>query len=371
LYLHQLKLLNYKNYANIKLGFKNDFVVLTGENGAGKTNLLDAVYQLSFCKSNFQHRDVLLVKQEEDFFRIEGHYRYNEEEHKTVIKFSNSSKKITEYDGKSIDKMSDHVGRIPLIFIGPRDIQLIFDGSSERRRFIDTGICQLDKSYLQNLLIYNRVLSQRNSYLKSMPSYQIEEDLLKSYDMQLIDPATKLFETRNFFIKQFSVLFSEVYKSISGDKENVSCDYKSQLTESNKDLGILLAESRDKDLVLQRTTHGIHKDDIVFKMNEMKLKQFGSEGQLKTFLLSMKLAMWHVIQKETTLSPILLLDDIFAKLDSNRVSNLLRYLQEHCQTQILITDTDKTRVSDILSAMKFNHEVHYINNNNIELIHEA
>jgi len=239
LYLHQLKLLNYKNYANIKLGFKNDFVVLTGENGAGKTNLLDAVYQLSFCKSNFQHRDVLLVKQEEDFFRIEGHYRYNEEEHKTVIKFSNSSKKITEYDGKSIDKMSDHVGRIPLIFIGPRDIQLIFDGSSERRRFIDTGI--------------------------SMPSYQIEEDLLKSYDMQLIDPATKLFETRNFFIKQFSVLFSEVYKSISGDKENVSCDYKSQLTESNKDLGILLAESRDKDLVLQRTTHGIKN---IFIVNE-------------------------------------------------------------------------------------------------------
>jgi len=368
-YLHQLRLTNYKNYSSVRLDFQHDFVIFTGQNGAGKTNLLDAIYQLSFCKSNFQHRDALLVKTGEDLFRIEGQYKHEGEQYKTVIKYSSSSKKVTEFDGKSIGKMSDHVGRIPLVFIGPRDIQLFFDGSDERRRFMDSGICQLDKTYLQNLLIYNRVLAQRNSYLKSLPAHQIDTDLLNSYDKQLVTPAHQIFEKRKIFIERFSILFTDVYKHISGDQEVVSCDYKSQLLDN--ELTTLLIENRKKDLILQRTTQGIHKDDIVLKMKGLALKQFGSEGQLKTFLLSMKLAMWHVIKNETTLSPILLLDDIFAKLDSNRVKNLLNYIQQYCKTQILITDTDQERVSDILTAIEFNHEVYHIDNNSINQIHEA
>jgi len=369
LYLRLLKLTNYKNYTSVKLSFNHDFIVFTGQNGAGKTNLLDAVYQLSFCKSNFQHRDALLVKTDEDFFRIEGHYRHDDDKHKSVIKYSKPAKKVTEFDGQTIGKMSDHVGRIPLVFIGPRDIQLFFDGSIERRRFMDSGISQLDKSYLQNLMVYNRVLAQRNSYLKSMPAHQIDGDLLNSYDKQLIVPARELFVKRKAFIHRFSKLLEDVYKNISNDKEQVTCEYKSQLSEH--DMATLLTENRSRDLILQRTSQGIHKDDMVFKMNDRPLKQFGSEGQLKTFLLSMKLAMWHVIKNETTLSPILLLDDIFAKLDSNRVRNLLSYIQEYCKTQILITDTDQTRVSDILSTIQFNHEVYYIENNSVKHIHEA
>ena len=349
--------------------FDKPVVIFCGQNGTGKTNMLDAIYQLSFCKSNFQHKDSLLVTRGETLFRLEGNYENDGDPHKTVIKFSAKTKKEIEYDGKKISKISDHVGKIPLVFIGPRDIQLFFDGSIERRRFLDTGLCQIDNQYLHKLVTYNRILVQRNSYLKSTSPHTADFALIQSYDEQLENPGLFIYEKRMDFVNRLSTIFNEVYKSISGNKELASCTYSSQL--EHQTLGLLLKQSREKDLFLQRTTQGIHKDELVFTLNDQTLKQFGSEGQLKTFLLALKLSMWQLIKNETSQQPILLLDDIFAKLDVERVKNLLSYIQETCDTQIFISDTDQSRVSDILESLSLSHAVFQIENNQIARIHEA
>lgn len=369
MFLTTLKLTNYKNYSIVNAVFDKEVTVFSGQNGTGKTNILDAIYQLSFCKSNFQHKDSLLVKNGEDLFRLEGHYRDNDIPHKTVVKFDSKTKKQIEYDGKKVSKISDHVGHIPLVFIGPRDIQLFFDGSSERRRFIDSGLCQFDRLYLNNLVKYNRLLTQRNSYLKSTTPQAADFTLIQSYDEQLAVSGTEIHKKRFEFVERLSSIFNQVYRSISDDKESVSCSYSSQLFDQSFEE--LLKQSREKDLFLQRTTQGIHKDDLIFKLNDQILKQFGSEGQLKTFLLSLKLSMWHLIKDETSKEPILLLDDIFAKLDVDRVKNLLSYIQTTCRTQIFISDTDSRRVSEILSALSQTHNVFQIENNQIQLVHEA
>lgn len=369
MFLSQLHLTNYKNYTSAALTFHKDINVLTGLNGAGKTNLLDAIYQLSFCKSNFQHRDKLLVKDGEDFFRLQSQYKSSKGSEKVVIKFSDKSKKVTEYEGKKVVKMSDHVGRIPLVFAGPRDIQLFFDGSAERRRFVDSGISQLDKLYLSNLLLYNRVLLQRNAYLKSTPPHQVDDILLQSFNQQLLEPAQYVFKKRTEFVERFAAIFKGVYQEISSASEVADVRYKSQL--ADQAYTELLLESKAKDLILQRTTKGVHKDDLIFYLNGKELKQFGSEGQLKSYLLALKLSMWQVIKSETSQPPILLLDDIFAKLDAQRVENLLAYIQQACQAQIFISDTDQKRVSDILVNLSVNHDVFSILNNEIKLIDET
>ena len=369
MYLNALKLTNYKNYTTVHAVFNKPVVIFSGQNGTGKTNILDAIYQLSFCKSNFQHRDSLLVKRGEDLFRIEGRYDHQGDPHKAVIKYAGKTKKEIEFDGKKLSKISDHVGKIPLVFIGPRDIQLFFDGSAERRRFLDSGLCQIDKHYLNNLVIYNRILGQRNSYLKSTTPQTADFTLIQSYDEQLQQVGQTIYEKRMALVNRLSDIFNQVYKSISNDKEAVSCTYSSQL--DIKPLGTLLKESREKDLFLQRTTQGIHKDELIFKLNDHVLKQFGSEGQLKTFLLSLKLSMWELIKNETSKQPILLLDDIFAKLDVERVKNLLSYIQQTCDTQIFISDTDRSRVSNILDSLALTHTVFHIANNQIEVVHEA
>lgn len=369
MFLTTLKLTNYKNYSSVKAAFDKSVTVFSGQNGTGKTNVLDAIYQLSFCKSNFQHKDSLLVKKGEELFRVEGLYQDKGNPHKAVIKYNIKTKKQIEYDGKKVSRISDHVGLIPLVFIGPRDIQLFFDGSAERRRFIDSGLCQFDRTYLTNLVTYNRLITQRNTYLKSTTPHTADFLLIQSYDDQLIQPGMDIHQRRCEFVERFSVVFNQVYRSISADKEMVSCSYASQLTDNS--FSTLLKDSREKDLFLQRTSQGIHKDDLIFKLNDQTLKQFGSEGQLKTFLLSLKLSLWQLIKDETSNEPILLLDDVFAKLDAERVKNLLSYIQTTCDTQIFISDTDRHRVSNILSSLSQAHKVFHIENNKIELVHEA
>lgn len=366
--LQSIKLSNFKNYTSASLLFGERTVIFTGRNGAGKTNLLDAIYMLSFGKSRYQLRDSKLVLHGGDFFRIEGRYGKKQRTDLIAIKYPKGAKKEIVVNAKKRDKISDHVGEIPLVMIGPRDIQLFFEGSADRRKFINSGISQCDKSYLQNLITYNRVLLQRNSYLKSIKGSPVNEVLLSSYDQQLLAPAQAIMEVRRAFISDFSIIFREIYKAISGGKEAVSCEYKSHLlTES---MANLLTSTRQKDVILQRTTEGIHKDDVIFKMEGQTLKQFGSEGQMKSFLIALKLAMKEKIKAETKKTPILLIDDIFAKLDADRVRNLLSYIHHYDDTQIFISDTDEKRVSEILSDAAIDHQVFCIEHNTPKLNNE-
>lgn len=361
--LTNLKLTNYKNYPKVDIVFNDDVNVITGDNGLGKTNLLDAIYQLSFCKSNFQHQDSLLVNHDQSFFRLEGTFKELKKMLKVAIAFDSKKKKLMQIGNKKLTKLSEHIGRIPLVFIGPRDIQLIFDGSVERRKFLDSGISQLNKKYLQELLHYNKVLIQRNAYLKSTNLHSFDRGIIDSYNSQLIGPAEWIHAERKRFIDAFKLTFQESYEALSGGKEKASCLYKSQLDETN--FIKLLGESLEKDVVLQRTTIGIHKDDLVFLLDELPLKRFGSEGQLKTYLLALKLSMWKELNKHSDKTPLLLLDDIFAKLDNHRVKNLLYFVQEECRAQVFISDTHSTRVSDILNELTMNHKVFSIKNNQV------
>ena len=366
--LQSIKLSNFKNYETTDLQFEERTVIFTGRNGVGKTNLLDAIYMLSFGKSRYQLRDSKLITHGGAYFRIEGRYGDDQRTDLVAIKYPKGAKKEIVVNAKKRDKISDHVGEIPLVMIGPRDIQLFFEGSSDRRKFINSGISQCNKNYLQNLISYNRVLLQRNSYLKSLKGRAVDEVLLSSYDQQLLAPAQVIMESRKVFIANFSVIFQEIYRAISGDKEAVSCLYKSHLLSVSMES--LLKESRQKDIILQRTTEGIHKDDVIFKMEDQILKHFGSEGQMKSFLIALKLAMKEKIKAETRKTPILLIDDIFAKLDAERVRNLLSYIHHYDDTQIFISDTDEKRVSSILTDTKIDHQVFLIQNDTPKLIHE-
>lgn len=344
-----------------------DVIVITGLNGVGKTNLLDAIHHLSFGRSHFQRKDTLVIKEGESLYRLEAQYSGESPMH-VVVKFSKDTKKIVEQNKKKIKRISDHIGAIPLVFIGPRDIQLFFEGSSDRRKFIDAAICQYDSNYLRQLLQYNRILLQRNAYLKSTSPAYVEENLLRSYDVQLIGPSAYIFQARQTYIQDFNLIFEEVYKELSGDNEDASSRYMSQL--ADHELKELLIESTQKDILLQRTTKGIHKDDLKFLLDGNPLKQFGSEGQLKTFLLALKLAQWTKIKNETKVQPILLLDDIFAKLDASRVKNLLTYINDK-EMQVFISDTDAKRVSDILNEIGKSHTVFGIQDELVEKIYEA
>jgi len=367
LILRQLKLTNYKNYSSLAIDTNYAVVVITGQNGVGKTNILDAIHHLSFGRSLFQRKDSIVVKEGESFYRLEGQYN-GKPTLQVVVKFSKDSKKLIEQNKKKLNKVSDHIGAVPLVFIGPRDIQLFFEGSKDRRKFIDAAICQYDKSYLRQLMIYNRILLQRNSYLKSTNASNVEESLLRSYDKQLIGPANYIHQARAAYIADFNVIFENVYKDLSAANETATTTYISQLTDN--DIGQMLEESTQKDIYLQRTTKGIHKDDLTFILDGRALKQFGSEGQLKTFLLGLKLAQWTKIKDETKLLPILLLDDIFAKLDASRVKNLLTFINDK-DMQVFVSDTDKQRVSEILKMIGKSHVVYSVQNETAEKIYET
>lgn len=363
--LHRLRLTQYKNYSDLDVEFHHRINILTGQNGQGKTNLLDAIYQLSFGKSNFQYRDTNVVQEGQDFFRIDGSYE-NESRSKDrlVIKFEKKGKKDIERNAKKHIKLADHIGEFPLVMIGPRDIYILFEGSKERRRLIDSSICQYDKSYLKELLTYNRLLVQRNAMLKQ--SYVIDENLFDSFDEQMHPLAHKIHEQRKAFVENFSSFFKDCYQSIAKNEEAVEVKYRSQL--EDHDFITLQKENRQKDLILKRTSSGIHKDDLVFYLNKKSLKSFASEGQLKSAIFSIKLAQLDLLLDQTDKFPILLLDDIFAKLDRSRVENVLDYIMGKYKSQIFISDTDQNRVSELI---KQQHKVFLIDQNQCTLQYDS
>jgi DNA replication and repair protein RecF len=345
LHLTTLILTNFKNYQSQKLQFSQKLNCLTGLNGMGKTNVLDAVYYLCMCKSHFSTNDTHLVLQGEDFLRLEGDFNLGEaKKTKIVAKVQPRKLKIFEHDGVAYDKLSEHIGKIPVVMITPDDTALVTEGSEERRRLMDNTLSQLDQSYLHNLLIYNKVLEQRNALLKQFAqTHSFNTQLLDVYDEQLIAPANYIFQQRTLFIDWLAPVFQEYYKTISGDREQPLCSYQSKLQET--DFQQLLLENREKDRILHRTSAGIHRDDLVFTFQDGNpAKRFASQGQLKSFLLAIKLAQYEVLRQRTGKKPLLLLDDIFDKLDMERVQHLLSLLANESFGQLFITDTQADRI---------------------------
>ncbi len=349
MFLEKLTLLNYKNFSNREFSFDQKINCFVGENGMGKTNALDAIYHLALGKSYFNPLASQNIKHGTDFFVIEGLFKKEEKEEKIVCSLKKGNKKVMKHNGKIYDKLSDHIGVLPLVIISPSDRDLIIEGSEVRRKFIDGVIAQSDKTYLQQIISYNKVLSQRNALLKYFAlNNTFDPQTLSVYNEQLHHLGLPIFLKRAEFIEAFIPIFTEQYKSISNDKEQVSIQYKSHLQEGP--FLEQLSDSLQKDRVLQYTTVGVHKDDLKFKLDGYPVKKFGSQGQQKSFLIALKLAQYNFIKAKANTTPILLLDDIFDKLDDRRVGHLIELVNRDSFGQIFISDTHKERTEEVIKS---------------------
>lgn len=347
MYLQKLSLVNFKNLESQSFDFQQKINCFVGNNGVGKTNILDAIYYLSFAKSYFNSVAVQNIRHGEAFFMIEGDYILNDRNEKIVCSLKKGQKKVLKRNGKSYEKFSEHIGQLPLVIISPADRDLVTEGSDTRRKFIDGVISQQNKNYLKDLLSYNKVLSQRNALLKYFAANRTFDALnLEVYNEQLSEYGARIFEVRKVFLEKFIPIFNEKYQIISDDKETVNLVYKSQLNDfSMKDL---LQQSLEKDKMLQYTSSGIHKDDLSFEIGEYPIKKFGSQGQQKSYLIALKLAQFEFIKQQSNVVPILLLDDIFDKLDEKRVSQIIDLVNNDEFGQIFITDTHSERTENIV-----------------------
>jgi DNA replication and repair protein RecF len=347
MYLQKLNLINFKNYPEAELSFSEGINCLAGQNGGGKTNLLDAIHYLSLCKSYFNAADSQNILTDAPFFVIQGTFEL-QNEITIYCGVKRGQKKQFKINNKEYEKLADHIGLLPLVMIAPIDILLIIEGSEERRRLIDGIISQYDKEYLDSLINYNKILSQRNSYLKQLSQQKnIDKAMLEVYDEQLIPLASIIFKKRKDFLDEFIPVFKNYYSYIADNSEEVGISYESQLTERSMDA--LLHEMLNKDLALQYTSVGIHKDDLDFTIKGMSVKKFASQGQQKSFLIALKLAQFEFIKKIKNLKPLLLLDDIFDKLDEQRVSKLLRLVANGEFGQVFITDTNENRIWEMFN----------------------
>ena len=370
--LQSLNILNYRNIREASLEFGDKLNCFVGLNGQGKTNVLDAIYLLSFAKSAFTAQDSLNITHGEEMAMIQGVYReaspQPSPEGKGDFSFTISCglrkgvKKQFRRDKKDYQRLIDHIGLIPLVMISPSDQPLLDEGSDERRRFMDVVISQLDRKYLDCMTKYNALLKQRNALLKqlaekptpdpSLKGGEIAEDLLEVLEWQMVEPAQYIFTKRTEFFEAFEPYFAKTYAQISGSAEIPQLRYISQL--QDRDLREAYVRTRQRDLILGWTSQGVHKDDLEMKLGEWPLKQVGSQGQQRTFVLAMKLAQdlyvgeSGIMNQESRQKPILLLDDIFDRLDSERVERIVEMVQGDEFGQIFITDTDRQHLTEIL-----------------------
>ena len=345
--LKTLSLVHYKNFSSSTFHFDDKINCFVGNNGVGKTNVLDAIYHLSFGKSYFNPITGQNIQHDADFFVIEGNYYRFDKNEKVVVSAKRNQKKIIKKNGKDYEKFSDHVGFLPLVIISPADRDLIVEGSDVRRKFIDGVISQRDKDYLQNLIAYNKVLAQRNAYLKYAVANNIRNtDAIAVYNQQLNKYGMPIYQARKRFVTDFIPIFKEQHQAISGGNETVTLRYKSQL--DNSDLHTLLEKHFEKDRALQYSSAGVHKDDLVFEIEEYPIKKFGSQGQQKSYLIALKLAQFNFLKQQNDLTPILLLDDIFDKLDESRVAQLIQLVNDEKFGQLFISDTHRERTESIV-----------------------
>lgn len=354
--LKSITLTNYKSFSAKTVDFDPKINCFIGPNGTGKSNVLDAIYHLSFGKSYFNPISSQNIKHGEDFFAIKGSYRNESKEEVVIINFKKNDKKVIKRNNKKYEKFSDHIGFIPLVIISPSDRNLIAEGSDIRRKFIDSVISQSDKKYLENLINYNKILTQRNSLLKLIfKNKNFDKQTIQVYDSQLESIGEKIHMKRKMFLNHFIPVFKDKYKSISNNNEDVDIRYKTDL-EFDK-LSVLLQENIEKDMFLQYTSKGIHKDDLVFNINDYSVKKFGSQGQQKSLLIALKLAQFDFLKSQNKNNPILLLDDIFDKLDKNRVKQIINLVSANDFGQIFISDTDEERTIESIKEINNSNKI--------------
>ena len=351
-----ISLVNFKSYDNIRIDFSSGINCFLGDNGVGKTNLLDAIHYLSFCKSYYNAVELDNVKYGESFFMIKGSFLNNENiDFEINASFRGKSKQFT-FNNKKYDKLSTHIGKIPLVIITPLDSSIILGGGDDRRRFFDKILSQLDKDYLNQLIIYNRTLQQRNTLLKDLNPNM---DLLSTYDQALSDYGNFIAMKRQECISLMIENIHYYYRYIAGIDESIDVVYKSELID--QDFKSILINNRVKDKMLKFTSSGVHRDDFVFSIKSNSLKKSGSQGQQKTFLIALKFAYFSLLKDLLNITPILLLDDLFDKLDKYRVKKIIELLEKNKFGQIFITDTSFERIHSIISTSSLNCKYLFFN----------
>ena len=371
MYLKKLALTNFKNYEFTELEFSPKINCFVGNNGVGKTNILDAIHYLSLTKSFFNNIDSISIRHGEDYFIIQGTFVKDEEDEHIYCAFQKGKQKLLKRNGKEYQKLSDHVGRYPVVMISPADGALISEGSEERRKFLNKIISQYNAEYLDSVLRYNKALQQRNRLLKDFRSSgNFDNDMLSIWDAQLVKYGNYVFSERDILVNELIPVFREYYSKISSEKEDVKLIYRSHLSEGN--FTEALQNSLNKDRLLEYTTVGIHKDDLALEMNDYSVKSLGSQGQQKSYLVALKLAKFDYIKRRAGFAPILLLDDIFDKFDAERVEQIIRLVGNHRFGQIFITDTHQSRLQEILSSHKTDYRLFRIADNGVEeVIHNG
>ncbi|CEN44732.1 DNA replication and repair protein RecF [Capnocytophaga canis] len=347
MYLKKIAVVNYRNISTKNLLFESGINCFVGNNGVGKTNLLDAIYHLGVGKSYFNPSASQNIRHGEEFYMIEGLFERENREEQIVCSIKKGQKKIIKCNGKNYDRITEHIGKYPMVIISPADTDLIVDGSEVRRRFLDNVISQSDTAYLDTLIRYNRVLLQRNTILKQFAVNQYVDLLtLGIYDQQLAELGQHIYQKRTQFMEAFLPVFQYQYEYLSEGKEQVSLSYESALHTTS--LSELLKQNLEKDRILQYTSQGIHKDDLLFEIDGFSMKKYGSQGQQKSFLIALKLSQFEIIKQQLRVTPIFLLDDIFDKLDDKRVEKLVSLVTQQHFGQLFITDTHYDRTESVV-----------------------
>ncbi|MBP6558322.1 MAG: DNA replication and repair protein RecF [Flavobacterium sp.] len=356
MFLKRISVLNYKNFSDATFEFDVKINCFVGKNGIGKTNILDAIYHLANGKSYFNPLAVQNIKHGEEFFVVDGEFEKSDRSEQILCSMKKGQKKILKRNGKLYEKFSDHIGFIPLVIISPADRDLIIEGSETRRKFIDSVISQLDNTYLQKLIQYQKIIIQRNALLKYFAlNHVFEKDTLSIYNEQLNALGKVIFDKRQKFLTEFIPVFNQYHQEITNSAETVQLVYQSDLFE--KDTLTLLEENLNKDRALQYTSVGVHKDDLSFEIDNYPIKKFGSQGQQKSFLIALKLAQFDFVKKQSGEKPILLFDDIFDKLDEFRVSKIVEMVNNEEFGQLFISDTHPERTENIVKTTHQSYKI--------------
>ncbi|MEI7801013.1 MAG: DNA replication/repair protein RecF [Bacteroidota bacterium] len=339
MHLEAIHLVNFRNYQEQKISFCEGLNIISGKNGAGKTNLLEAINYLCLTKGYFHSGDLGAINFNKEYFRLQGEFITDEKTETISLAFQSGTPKLLQHDKIDYEKLADHIGKFPLVVIAPDDIVLILEGSEERRKWLDNTISQVNGLYLNDLMQYNRILSQRNALLKQWASgVRRDKQLMNVFDDQLVSLGKQIFEERKKCLQTLIPILQKHYAFISDEHETALMNYESLL--NDKDFSKVLQANRERDIVLQRTTSGIHRDDLDFLLNENSFKKFGSQGQKKSFLIALKLAQFDFIKEKKNCTPLLLLDDIFDKLDQHRSEKLLADATSNNRGQVFITCTE-------------------------------
>ena len=351
MFLERIHLIQFKNHQSTEIQFISGLNAFVGSNGSGKTNVLDAIHYMSMCKSYLNPIDKQNVMFDSSFFHINGTWNVNNQSNQVSCSYKLGAKKKIKLNKKEYEKLADHIGKFPVVFISPYDGDLINEGSELRRKWMDGIISQVDPIYLHTIQSYQKVLSQRNALLKNMGEHRLFDlESIEVWDTQMVKLGSFIHKKRKTFLSSFIPVFQKFYHQIGAEKEEISIEYKSQL--SNEDFGTLLIESHKKDSYAQYSNVGTHKDDLIFSIKGHPIKKFGSQGQQKSFVIALRLAQFDWLKAQKKTNPILLLDDIFDKLDTQRVQKLVALVTQDYFGQVMVSDTDEDRMKALLKSLK-------------------